>query len=381
MKMFVHRTAAVFAIALILAGVRAFAQEDSPEAFPVISIGHAGHDHQIALGAAAIAGASLEAQAGAWLKELKAAEVYVLLEGRRPLAELHLRKIQGGSAIPASMERGEIEIGLGGIPAIAFFADRGNDFKIVSGLNTDGDMLVMRSDFEASNWKEFVERVKVAQTPLIIGYKAPVAVAKLIFERGLAEEGIASGPGGASSPEVKIQLLDLHGEQNLMPSLASGLVDGYVVNEPAASLAEIKGVGRIICDLSDLPPEGMWRNHPCCCVAARQEILTRHPEVVQAFLKTILAGTALLREDAGMAATIAAQWTRMPIEVERRSVPNIRYGAVPDKGWRQGMLTWIRIMQETGAFEKRFKEMPPEKVLDALCDFSLLEAAEKELPR
>jgi len=368
---------AAFAILLLLPGARLFAQQAPPEALPVIGIGHAGHDHQIALGVAAIEGATLEAKAGAWLNELKAGEVYVLMEGQKPLAELHLTKIQGGSAIPASMERGEIEIGLGGIPAIAFFADQGNDFKIVSGLNTDGDMLVMRPDFEASSWKEFVEKVKASEKPLTIGYKAPVAVAKLVFERGLAAEGIAFGPSGSSGPEVKVQLLDLHGEQNLMPSLASALVDGYVVNEPSASLAEVKGAGRIVCDLSDLPPEGMWRDHPCCCVAVRMELLKKHPEAVRALLKTILVGTRILQEDRAKAAEIAAQWTRQPLEVEQRSVPHIRYGAIPDEGWEKGMLTWIRIMQETGAFEKRFKDMAPEKVLEALCDFSFLEAAEK----
>jgi len=345
---------------------------------PVLRVGHVGHDHQIALGVAALKGQAFQADCGVWFQELKPREVYILHERETPLAELHLIKVQGGSAMPAAMERGELDIGLGGVPAVAFFVDRGNDFKILAPLNTDGDMLVMRKNFEAAHWQDFVRLVKQAEKPLIIGYKAPVAVAKLVFERGLMAEGIAFG-APQEQTDTKIRLTNLQGQKNMIPSLASGAVDGFVTNEPAASRAEVIGCGRVVCDLADLPPEGKWRNHPCCCVAARAEAITQHSNILVALLKAIVAATEQINNDKVQAAELASQWTKTPLEVESRSVPHIRYLATPSPEWRRGMTVWIEMMQEMDTFQERFADLEADKVMDRLCDFTLISRAQNEL--
>jgi sulfonate transport system substrate-binding protein len=347
---------------------------------PVVNIGHVGHDHQIALGVAALKGKAMQTQCGVWLKELKSRQVYELCDDSKVLAELHLHKVKGGSAMPAAMERGDLQIGCGGVAAVAFFVDKGNDFKIISALNTDGDMLVMRKDFGASSWADFVAKAKVREKPLVIGYKAPVAVAKLIFERGLIAEGIAFGGGDAKAGQaIKVRMVNLLGQKNMVPSLAAGVIDGFVTNEPAASKAEYKKVGRIVCDLADLPPKGKWRFHPCCCVAARSEIIKQHPEVLTALMKLMLVSTDIINADKKAAAKMASTWTKQQLEVEMSSVPNICYVCAPSKDWKEGMKTWISMMQEMGTFKKRFARKRPATVLDELCDFSFIEKAQAEL--
>lgn len=356
----------------------AFAQEkETVDSLPVLKVGHVGHDHQIALGVAALAGEKFRETCGAWLEELKPREIYVLHCEEGPLARLDLIKVHGGSGMPAAMERGQIDIGYGGVPAVAFFVDKGNDFKIVSALNTDGDMLVMRKGFGATGWEEFVEKVRTTEKPLSIGYKAPVAVAKLIFEKGLQAEGIEFGAPDLSASNMRIVMVNLHGQKNMIPSLASGAVDGFVTNEPAASRAVVTGCGEIVCDLADLPPRGKWEYHPCCCIAVRQETLEKHRKILLALLKTMLVATERIHSDKDRAAQIAADWTRTALEVEQSSVPNIHYMAKPDERWFKGMKTWVELMQETAAFTDRFANKAPQAVIHQLCDFSLIEEAEK----
>lgn len=352
------------------------------EAVPVLRIGHVGHDHQIALYVACLETERFRKDYGIYLKEVKEKEVYDLYEGQKKLAQLHLFKVGGGSRMPASMERGEIDIGFGGVASVAFFVDKGNSFKILCPLNTEGDMLVMRKSFPVSNWKEFVEQVKKSEKPVKIGYKAPVAVAKLIFVRALEEENLSylesSEERGKSA---KIELVNLQGGKNMVPCLASGAVDGFVMNQPEVSRAVVRGLGKVVCELAELPPEGKWNDHPCCCIVARGEIVEKHCDEVKCLLKVILMATQLINEDKELAIKDASKWTKISEEIERDSVPSIVYLAIPTKRWKAGMVTWIEMMNEIGKFKGDLANLKAEDVEAKLYDFSLVDEAEKELKR
>ncbi|MBD3267033.1 hypothetical protein GF373_10225, partial [bacterium] len=313
------------------------------ENLPLLKVGHVGHDHQLALYVAALEGSQLESKRSVFLKEVKKREIYDLIDHGKPIARLRLIKVGGGSRMPAAMERGEIDLGLGGVAAVAFFIDKGNDFKIVFPLQTDGDMLVMRQDFTADHWESFVQQVKAQPRALKIGYKAPVAVAKLIFERALKAEGvpIAKNPG---MEEAKVELVNLQGAGNLIPTLANGAIDGFVVNQPYASMAVDKKVGKIVCDLSTLPPAGKWQKHPCCCVATTKTVLNKHRAIVKSFLNVLCAATASIHANQETAIQHAAAWTKNPLAVEQTSVPTVNYMSYPSPKWMEGMATWAAMM-------------------------------------
>ena len=340
---------------------------------PDLRVGHVGHDHQLALYVAALAEADmLESRCGAHLRQVKEREVYDLVTGAQPVARLHFVKVGGGSRMPAAMERGEIDIGLGGVAPVVFFVDNGNDFKIVFPLQTDGDMLVVRSDFPAEDWESFVNHVKANDSVVKIGYKAPVAVAKLIFERALKAEGIsiAREPGGSGGT---IELVNLQGGPNMVPSLANGAVDGFVMNQPQVSVAVHKGVGKVLCDLSTLPPEGKWNRHPCCCVACPQKVIDDHREILKIFLKVLHASTDIINAHQDLASRYAAEWTKLPEEVERSSVPTVNYMNVATPAWIAGMETWAEMMTEIEKFTGTLKGKTPEEIVQLSCDLSLLE--------
>ena len=344
---------------------------------PVFKVGHVGHDHQIALFVAALEGDNYK-EHGVWLKEKKKKEVYGLISKGTEIAELHLLKVGGGSRMPAAMERDEIHIGFGGVAAVAFFRDKGDPFKIICPLQTQGDMLVVRKDIPAKDWGTFVEYVKKSERPVKIGYKAPVAVAKLIFMAALDEEGISYTTSDKKKEGAKIELVNLQGGKNMVPSLSSGTVDGFVMNQPAVSVAKVKGVGKVVADLSYLPPKGNWIDHPCCCVATTDKMIAQHRPILKQFMKLIYVATEKINADKEKAAKLTSEWTKLPIEVENDSLPTIQYVAEFRESWKKGMFIWRKIMAGLGKFDKDLKGKDDDEFWELLIDETIMDDAVEE---
>ena len=368
--------AAVGFLALLLCACGGKTEQGSPGGaapeIPTLTLGHVGHDHQIALGVAALEPGLIQERCGFHLEEKKPREVYRLMAGDVPLADLLVKKVGGGSRMPSAMAEGKLDIGLGGIAALIFSIDQGNKAKLLCPLNVDGDMLLVRPDFPAATWPEFVEAVKGSKEAVKIGYKAPVAVAKLIFMKGCEAAGLPCVPAGKGKAGA-VELVNLQGAANVIPSLSSGAVDGAVINEPVGSMAVWKKAGRIVCLLSDLPPKGAWKSHPCCCLCATEKTIREHRKVVAALVKMTAAATALINADKARAAEWAAEWTKKPIEVERMSVPNIVYTVTPDEAYRKGMDRWFDMMRELGKFTGRLKGLSDAEAFDAVHDLSFVQ--------
>jgi len=370
--------AACLAIAVAACGCGNSQEPDTRNTLPTVTVGHVGHDHQIALYVAALEGEKLAEICGVCLKMVKDREIYDLIDGGKPIARLKLVKVGGGTKMPAAMSRGEIDIGLGGVPAVAKFADGGQPFKIIAPLQTDGDMLVVKSDSPIGDWKAFVASVKSPDARNVkVGYKAPVAVAKLVFERAMQAEGISYGYEGAAGEQVT--LVNMRGGKNAIPLLGQGNIDAFVMNQPVVSIAVHKKIGKVVAELRDLPPKGKWIDHPCCCICATGETLGKRRAIVKSFLKLIHASTRLIASDSKLAVDRASEWTKVAREIELDSVPSIRYISVPDKQWLAGMETWVEMMQDTKAFSGKYAEMKPAEVVSDLCDLSLCKTAHEEL--
>lgn len=350
------------------------------EGVPLLTVGHVGHDHQIALYAAAEEGQALEKKAGVWLKELKPQEVYELFENGKRVAQLNLVRVGGGAKMPAALEQGHIEVGLGGLGPVMKFIDKGAPIKVLAPLNNDGDSLVLRNGLAASSWAEFVRLVKASPRPVRIGYKDPLANAYMILSRALAEEGIRFGqePAGADGRPVQVITMNLQGDENMLPSMESGIVDGVVANEPVPSILIRKGTGVWVADLSDLPPAGKWKDHPCCVVAAGEKALKEKRTAIRALLKAIAAGGEIVRNDRAKALAAETKWTRTAPEIGELSISQVRYVSQADAAWIRGVDVWLDMMQYSQAFQKDLKGKSPAAIRSLGFDTSLLGEAPAE---
>lgn len=377
-----HMLLAVCIVSSALVGCADEQKAPTKASAPPVSlkVGHVGHDHHLALYVAALEGERFKKNHGIYLKEVKSREVYDLIENGKTHARLRLLKVGGGSRMPAAMSRGEIEIGLGGTTAIAKFADGGSPFKIICPLQTDGDMLVMQKDSTVTDWTSFVAAAREGDRPLRIGYKAPVAVAKMIFERALKAENIICGYD-ANEGKSQVMLVNFGSEKSPIPLMETKAIDGFVMNQPAVSLAVHKGLGKVVAELRDLPPKGKWFNHPCCCVAATTDTIRKHPEPVKALLKVIILSTQLIRDDQQLAIACASRWTRYDRQVEKDSVPTIAYIAEPTDDWITGMKTWAEMMREVNLFKGKYATATPDEFVADVCDLTMCRQAAGELRR
>lgn len=375
MKKFIYVAAVCLMCMTTLYGCKR--KEDLPATN--IKLGHVGHDHHTALFVALDNASDYAKQSSITVKTIKDRKFYELNDNRKKVADIEIVKVGGGSKMPAALAQNIIEIGFGGVAAVLASVDSGAPVKMIAPLHYKGDMFVVRPDFKAENWEEFVAIAKATEKPLRIGYKNPVAVAKLVFEEALKHEGI-NFSGDLSKEKLQVQMINVKGGGKLNVALSGGLIDGYVGNNPFPSIAIEKGIGRIICDLEELPP-GTFRNHPCCCIAANTEVLENKKDAVIDLLVLFLQANETINSDLDKAVASATRWIGTSEFVERLSIPTSGYSMEPSEQWYQTMDKWIEAMNGLGTFKGKLKGLDTQKVSQIAYDFSLLEEARKKLAK
>ena len=341
-------------------------------------VGHVGHDHHLPL-FVGLDRASTEATPdGLSVEVVRDRSRYLLKRQGVPVAELVIERVGGGAKMPTALARGVIEVGLGGVAPVLAAVDKGAPIRLVAPLHHKGDMFVLRPDFPASTWEEFVAHVRAAEEPVRIGYKSPMAVAKVIFEEALRHEGIPFG-ADPSRGEIEVKMVNVKGGGRLNVALSQGLIDGYAGNNPFPAIGREKGLLKVVADLEDLPP-GRFSNHPCCCVAASTEAIERKPEAVAAVLSLIGHGVDAIDADRSEAARIASRWIGTSEAVERESIATSAYVMTPTDDWHAEMAEWIAAMNNLGLLEGELKGLPEEDVAEEAYDFSLLPTADRAEP-
>jgi NitT/TauT family transport system substrate-binding protein len=376
MRRFVCVWATTAAVALLLPGCGRKGQEGSSK--PVtIKLGHVGHDHHAALYVALDCARDYARRTGIDVNAVEDRKFYRLSEAGKRIADVEIVKVGGGSEMPTALAQGVIDVGFGGVAPLLATIDSGAPLKLIAPLHYKGDMFVVRPDCPAQTWAEFVALAKAAEKPLRIGYKDPVACAKVIFEEALRHEGVPFG-GDPSQEGIKVHMVDVKGGGKLNVALAGGLIDGYAGNNPFPAIAVEKGMGRVICSLEDLPP-GTFRNHPCCCIAARADVIAQKSEAVIDLLVLFLQANRTINEDRDKTVAAATRWIGTSEAVERMSIPTSGYSMETSTAWYDAMGQWATVMNGLGVFRDKLKDKNSQEVAQIAYDFSLLEKAKQRV--
>lgn len=342
-----------------------------------LKIGHVGHDHHTALFVALDNAYEYARQCGISVKVVEDRKFYELLDRGKKIADLEIIKVGGASKMPTALAQDVIEFGFGGVAPVLASADSGAPVKLIAPLHYKGDMFVVKPDFPATTWKEFAAMARATEKPLRIGYKNPTAVAKLVFEEALKHEGITFG-GDPSQAGLQVHMVNVKGGSKLNVSLGSNLIDGYTGNNPFPAIAVEKGIGRIVCDLEDLPP-GTFRDHPCCCIAANVKAIEGKSEAIVDMLVLLMQGNETINSDLDMAVAAAVRWIGTSETVERMSIPTSGYSMEPSEQWHRTMGKWIEAMNGLDIFKDKLKDLKPSDVPRVAYDLSLLEKARIKL--
>jgi NitT/TauT family transport system substrate-binding protein len=368
---------AVLVCSSFLTGCKKKNEAQAPDAPTSLKIGHVGHDHHTALFVALDNASEYAGQSGISVKVIEDRKFYELLDKGKKIADLEIMKVGGASKMPTALAHDVIEVGFGGVAPVLASVDSGAPVKLIAPLHYKGDMFVVKPDFPAKTWKEFVAIAKATDKPIRIGYKNPVAVAKLVFEEALKHEDITFG-GDPAQSDLQVQMVNVKGGSKLNVSLGSNLIDGYTGNNPFPAIAVEKGIGRIVCDLEYLPP-GTFRNHPCCCIAANEKAIEEKSEAVVALLILLIQGTETINTDMNKAVASAVRWIGTSETVEQMSIPTSGYSMEPSEQWHQTMYKWIVAINSLGIFKGKLKGLEPDDVQQIAYNLSLLKEARDKL--
>jgi len=338
-----------------------------------IKVGHVGHDHHIALFVALDNAPQYAGESGINVKVVKDYKFYELFDKDKKIADVEIVKVGGGSKMPTALAQGIIDIGFGGVAPVLASYDSGAPVKLISPLHSKGDMFVVGHDSEINSWDDFVRIAKNTKKPLRIGYKNPVAVAKIVFEEALKHEGITFS-GDLSQTHVRVHMINVKGGGKLNVALSGSLIDGYVGNNPFPAIAVEKGIGGIICDLEELPP-GTFRNHPCCCIAANTNAIEEKSEAVIDLLVLFLQANESINSDLNKAVASATRWIGTSETVEKMSIPTSGYSMESTEQWHQTMEKWTQAMNGLDIFTGKLKAADYQQVTSIAYDLTLLHKA------
>ncbi|MEG6616575.1 ABC transporter substrate-binding protein [Peptococcaceae bacterium 1198_IL3148] len=299
---------------------------------PTLNVGYIFTNHQTPLMVAANKGEAFSSN-GTYLKPIVEREKYELIADGEKVANINLVVNKSGSETTTLFAQKHLDLALGSITAMITGVDTDVPIKVISPLQTEGMALIFPQDSAINNWDEFLTLVKESDQPVKIGYHSPTSAPKFVLEGALDAAGLKI-TGDATDMSADILLVDLKETSNLIPALQSKQVDGWVGPSPFPEVAVTEGVGKVIIELRDLPPEGHWHDFPCCVLAARDEIIASNPKEVQAFANLITEASKWCNENKEEAAIITANWIGIPEEAAKASTLN--YTTDPSENWLRG---------------------------------------------
>lgn len=108
------------------------------------------------------------------------------------------------------------------------------------------------------------------------------SIHSILTQQLLREAGLTPVIGRvAGAGEVQLVVM---APAEMVAALAAGQIAGFAVADPFNAAAEIQGIGTVHRMLGDV-----WRDHACCVVAVRQELIDTHPETVHAISDGLIA--------------------------------------------------------------------------------------------
>ncbi|MCB1255914.1 MAG: ABC transporter substrate-binding protein [Microthrixaceae bacterium] len=108
--------------------------------------------------------------------------------------------------------------------------------------------------------------------------------------------------GQPSSSEVKLVVM---APADMLASLASGAVAGYIVAEPFNAVAEVKEVGRIERFTGDI-----WKDHACCVLVVNEKLIAESPDLVQRTIRAVAKAQLFCESDRSAAAGLLTSGSR-----------------------------------------------------------------------
>ncbi|EFK10858.1 conserved hypothetical protein [delta proteobacterium NaphS2] len=310
---------------------------------------------------------------GAYLKPMVDRQKYELMDASgNSLAVLNFIVSKSGSETTTLFAQNRMDLGLSSSTAFISGMDKGIPIKILCPLHVDGMGMVFPQGSTLSGWDDIYAYIKESKNPVKVGYHSPTSAPRIVFEGAFNKAGLKVTEN-ANDQSADVLLVDLKSTSNLIPALLSKQVDCWVGPAPHPSVAEYKGVGHVALDSRDLPPEGEWHDFPCCVMGASEELIEKHPEIIQAMTDLMTVSCAWANQNKTKAAKITAKWIGVPTPAIEKST--IIYTTDPSPNWMRGEATFVEILNDMNKLKGRFKGKQLKEIEPEVYDFQFINAS------
>ena len=309
---------------------------------------------------------------GVWLSPVVDREKFDLYMDGKKVARLNVIVTKSGSEATSLFAQNHLDITTNSFPAMLSGIDRGTKIKVLAPLQADAIAMVARNDIKVKSWKEFRDYVKKSKKPVTVGYHSPTSAPKIVFEGAMDSAGLRiTGDAGATKKDADILMLDLKGVANVIPAMVANQVEFAVAPAPTPEVVEAKKQGHIVLQMKELPPAGAWKSFPCCCIAAREEIIEQHPEAVKAFVKLLANSSRWCEKNKKEAAVEAANWLGLEPEVIARA--HMEFSTKVTKRWLKNAALYPDMLNRLGQLTGKLKDKKLSEVKDQIFDFRFTE--------
>ena len=345
---------------------------------PTFKLAYILSDHHAPLMVAATHGELFQEKYNTWLKPITPAKLYELYEDGSVIARVQLIPTKKGSDVEKLVGQGSVDMAVSGTQAIMMSIDKGVDTKIISPLQTAGNVFVLKKEIPVETWQAFVSHVKGQGKQFKMGMPGPHTVSAIIYRSALDYEGI-SYTEDASDKKADILFINMKGHGNLVAALNNNITDGIIGAQPFPSVTIDQGIGRLILNLQDVPPAKRWTGHACCSLEATGSFMKSSPELTSRVLSLMALGVEVANTRKDLTAQSCAEWLGVSESVETVAMQSMDYTTVASEQWVESVNTYARTMDGMGMFTGALRGAQGAALESAAFDFSLMNNVTRQL--
>lgn len=315
-----------------------------------------------------------------YLKPVTEYKLYDFFYDGSKIARVKLIPAKTGPDLEKLVAQGSVDMGISGTQAVMMSIDRGIKTKIISPLQTAGSVFVLKKELPMDYWDDFVKGIRGSERRFKIGMPGPETIATIIFRSALDHEGI-SYTEDITDKNADILFINMKGHGGLVSALENRITEGIIGAQPFPSVTINRGLGKLILNLQDVPPNRRWYGHACCSLFATEEFAKRDRDLLIKMMELIMLGVNAANQDKEMTARACSSWLGVEEAVEKIAMQTLTYTTTPTSQWRESAYTFMEIMDKMNMVSEKLRGKRGKELDPIVFDFQYIDAAKEALRR
>ncbi|KQX67296.1 ABC transporter substrate-binding protein [Paenibacillus sp. Root444D2] len=193
--------------------------------------------------------------------------------------KIEVTAFDNGSDLSIAMATGDIDVGfVGPGPATTFFL-KSKNYRVVSGSNNGGAVLVARNGSGINTVKDLVDKT--------IAIPSKGNTNEISLRMLLQQEGVSLGRGAESAHLI------VRSPSDTLISFRQKEIDATLVPEPWGTQIEKAGLGKVVVDWKAIPPNN--GDYPTVIMVASDKFIALHRDMVKGAIKANRDGIAFIQ--------------------------------------------------------------------------------------